>query len=96
VAPGDLGVEVLEQADARVAALVGACRVARELEEVEPVRDPKRPREIGDEDDARLQRGDEERLAAVIVACELAAELAYARLQLLAREVDLAEATAAA
>jgi hypothetical protein len=96
VAPGDLRVEVLEQADAGMAALVGAGRVARELEEVEPVRDPERPREVGDEDEARLQRRDEQRLAAVVVSYELAAELADARLQLLPREVDLAEATAAA
>ena len=77
-------------------ALVGARGVARELEEVEPVRDPDRAREVGDEDEAGLQRGDEERLAAVVVARKLAAELADARLQLLAREVDLAEAAAAA
>jgi hypothetical protein len=42
VAPGDLRVEILEQPDACVAALVGSGRVARELEEVEPVRDAQR------------------------------------------------------
>jgi hypothetical protein len=96
VASGDLGVEVLEQADAGVPALVGAGCVARELQKVEAVWDPERAREVGDEDDARLQRRDEERLAAVVVARELAAELADTRLQLLPREVDLAEAAAAA
>jgi hypothetical protein len=79
-----------------MAAGVGARRVARELEEVESVRDPERAREIGDEDEARLQRRDEQRLAPVVVACEVAAELADPCLQLLAREVDRAEARAAA
>jgi hypothetical protein len=96
VASGDLGVQVLEQADAGVAALVGAGSVARELQEVEPVGDANCAREVGDEDEARLQRCDEERLAAVVVAREIAPELADARLQLLPREVDLAEAAAAA
>jgi hypothetical protein len=96
VAPGDLAVEVLEQADAGVTALVGAGGVARELEEVQAVRDADRPRQVGDEDEARLQRRYEQRLAAVVVACELATELEDARLQLLPREVDLAEAAAAA
>ena len=91
----DLGVEVLEQADAGVPALVGAGGVARELEEVEPVGDPQSPREIGDEDEARLQRGDQQRLEPVVVTLQLAAELADARLQLLMREVDLAEARTA-
>ena len=77
-------------------ALVGAGGVARELEEVEPVRDPQCPREVGDEDEARLQRRDQERLEPVVVPLDLAAELPYARLQLLMREVDLAEARAAA
>jgi hypothetical protein len=96
VPPGDLGVEVFEEADAGVAALVGPGGVARQLEEVEAVRDPQRAGEVGDEDDARLQRRDEERFAAFVVARDVAAELADARLQLLAREVDLAEARAAA
>jgi hypothetical protein len=91
----DLGVEVLEQADVGVPALVGAGGVARELEEVEPMGDPQCPREIGDEDEARLQRGDQQRLEPVVVTLQLAAELADARLQLLMREVDLAEARTA-
>jgi hypothetical protein len=92
VPAGDLGVQILEEADARMAALVRAGRVARELEEVEPVRDAQRAREVRDEDEARFQRRDEERLAAVVVAAQFAPELADARLQLLTREVDLAEA----
>jgi hypothetical protein len=96
VAAGDLRVEVLEQADAGVAALIGACGVARELEEVEAVGDPERAREVGDEDEARLQRRDEQRLEPVVVTRELPSELADACLQLPPREVDLAEAVAAA
>jgi hypothetical protein len=95
VAPGDLAVEVLEQPDAGVAALVCSRGVARELEEVEAVRNPQRAREVGDEDEARLQRRDQQRLAPVVVARQLAAELADARVQLLSREVDVAEAGAA-
>ena len=91
-----LRVEIFEQADPRVAAAVGAGRVARELEEIETVRNPKRAREVGDEDEARLQRRNEKRLATLVVASDLTAELADTRLQLLAREVDLAEAGAAA
>jgi hypothetical protein len=94
--PGDLGVEVFEQADASVAAAIGAGGVARQLEEVEAVGDPDCAREIRDEDDACLQRRDEQGFEPVVIAPELAPELADACLQLPPREVDLAEATAAA
>jgi hypothetical protein len=96
VAARDLAVQVLEQTNAGVSALVGAGGVAGELEEIEAVGDPERTREVGDEDAARLQRCDEQRLTPVVVPLDLAAELGDARLQLLAREVDLAEARAAA
>jgi hypothetical protein len=92
VAAGDLRVQVLEEADAGMAAPVGAGRVARELDEVEAVVDPERPGQVGDEDDARLQRRDEERLTVFVVTRDLAPELADTRLQLPAREVDLPEA----
>jgi hypothetical protein len=92
MAAGDFRIEVLQQPDPGMAAGVGARRVARELEEIESVRDPERAREVRDEDDARLQRRDEQRLSSVVVSRDVAAELADARLQLLAREVDLAEA----
>ena len=96
MASGDLSVQVLEQPNTGMAALVGAGRVARELEEVDPVGDAKGPGEVGDEDEARLQRCYQQRLPAVVVAPELAPEFADARLQLLPGEVDLAEAGAAA
>jgi hypothetical protein len=95
VAAGDLLVEVFQEADPGVAAGVGIGTVRGELDEVEGVRDRDRSREVGDEDEARLQRRDEQRLAAVVVANDLAPELADARRQLLAREVDLADLVAA-
>jgi len=55
------------------------------------VRDRKRAREVGEEEDARLQRGDENRLAALVVAGDLDAELRDACLDLTGREVDLTE-----
>jgi hypothetical protein len=91
VAAGDLRVEVLEQPDAGVTAGIGTGGVARQLDEVDPVRDGERPGEVGEEDDARLQRGDEERLTAVVVAGDLPAEFPDTRLQLLAREVNVPE-----
>jgi hypothetical protein len=46
-------------------------------------------REVGEEDDARLQRRDEERVPACIGRRELLAELPDARRDLVAGEVDL-------
>jgi hypothetical protein len=91
VAVGDLAIEVLEQADAAVPAGVGTGRVGRELEEVETMLDRQRAREIGQEDEARLQRRDQQRFAVEVITRDVFAELADARLQLLAREVDVAE-----
>ena len=53
--------------------------VAGELDEVERVEDRDRAREVGDEDEARLQRRHEDRLAAGVVAGDLGAELPNAR-----------------
>jgi hypothetical protein len=89
VAAGELLVQVLQQPDPRVAAGVRVRAVARELDEIERVRDRDRTREVGDEDDAGLERRDEERLAALVVLRDLTPELADARRELLAREVDL-------
>ena len=79
MAAGDLRVEIFEEADAAMAALVGAGRVARELDEVQAVVDPDRARQVGDEDDARLERRDEERLSTLVVTGDLAPELADTR-----------------
>jgi hypothetical protein len=55
------------------------------------MRDGNRAREVGEEEDARLQRGDEDRLAPLVVAGDLGAELRDARLNFAGREVDLTE-----
>jgi hypothetical protein len=49
-------------------------------------------RQVGDEDERRLQRGDEDRLEAVVVTGDLRSELLDPGLDLLPREVDLADA----
>jgi hypothetical protein len=72
-----------------VAAGVGAV-VAGELDEVDPVADRDGAREVGQEDEARLQQRDEQQVAAGVVAGDVRAELTDARLQLLGREKDLA------
>jgi hypothetical protein len=79
VATGDLCVQILEEPDAPVAALVGAGRVARELDEVQAVVNSERARQIGDEDNARFERRDEQRLSALVVTGNLAPELADPR-----------------
>ena len=66
-------------------------RVAGELDEVEAVRDPDRSRQVGDEDEARLERGDEKWLPIGVVGGDLRAELDHAHCDVLRREVDLAD-----
>jgi hypothetical protein len=91
VAVRDLRVQVLQEPDPRVSARVRVGAVARQLDEIDPVGNRDRAGQIREEDGARLQRGDEQRLTPVVVTGDLAAELADARTQLLAREVDLAD-----
>jgi hypothetical protein len=79
MAAGDLRVQILEQADAGVAALVGAGRVARELDEIEAVVDRQCAGQVRDEDDARLERRDEQWLPPFVVTGDLAPELADTR-----------------
>ena len=55
------------------------------------MRDLQRPREVGQEENARLQRGDEDRIAALVVAGDLGAELGNARPDLRGSEIDLTE-----
>jgi hypothetical protein len=66
--------------------------VAGELDEVQVVRPGDGAREVGKEDEARLERADEERLPAGVVAVDLGAELADARGEVTRREVDLSYA----
>jgi hypothetical protein len=89
VAPVDAHRQILEQPDLPSSAAVPV--VPGERDEVEVVNDGQRAREVGDEDDRRLQRGDEDRLAAFVIAGDLRAELGNPGLDLLVREVDLAD-----
>jgi hypothetical protein len=54
--------------------------------------DRDRARQVTDERQARLQRTDEQRLDAGVIAGELRAQLAYARDDLVSIEEDLADA----
>jgi hypothetical protein len=56
------------------------------------VHHPDRAREVGDEEQRALQRGDEHEVEPGVVGRDLGAELGDARLDLLAREVRLADA----
>jgi hypothetical protein len=56
------------------------------------VDDPDRPREVGEEDDARLERRDEQRRPALVVGCDLGAELGDTGPDLGRREEDLSDA----
>jgi hypothetical protein len=56
------------------------------------VEEGERPREVGQEDERRLQRADEQRLAAGVVGGDLLAELGDAGRDLARGEVDLADA----
>jgi hypothetical protein len=53
--------------------------------------DPDLAREVGEEDDARLQQRDEQQAPALVVTGDVGAELADARLDLLPREEDVAD-----
>ncbi len=75
VAAGDLRVQILEKANPGMAAPVGACGVAGELDEVDPVVDSDRTGQIGDEDNARLERRYQQRLATLVITRDLATEL---------------------
>ena len=70
---------------------VGIRGVCRQLDEVERMGNGDRARQVGEKDEARFQRRDEERVSALVVAGDFASELAYAGLQLLTAEVNLPE-----
>jgi hypothetical protein len=73
-----------------VAAGVGAV-VPGELDEVDLVQDWDRAREVGEEDEARLQQRDEQQLAIRVVSGDLRAQLVDAAPQLLGGEEDVAD-----
>ena len=91
VAALDARVEILQELD-RGAAAGLARAVAGELDEVDAVDDRERPGQIGEEDDAGLQRPDEKRRAAGVVVGDLGAELPDPGGDLRGREVDVADA----
>jgi hypothetical protein len=88
--PDHVEVEILEQPD-RLRAARPATAVAGQLDEVDPVYDLERAREIGEEDEAGLETTDQDRLAARVVPADLLAELLDARRDLAGGEVDLAD-----
>jgi len=88
MAPFDGRVEVLDQPGG-VAVLLAA--VAGQLDEVELVGDRDCARQVGNEDRARLERRDQDRVLAGVVARDLGAELANSLGDLGGREVDLAD-----
>jgi hypothetical protein len=69
---------------------VGAV-VARQLDEVDLVGDRDRSREVGQEDEARLQEGDQEEFAALVVLGDLRAQLGDTLSQLPGAEEDVPE-----
>jgi hypothetical protein len=86
----DLDVQVLEQPDGGVPT-GRAAGVARQLDELEVMQDRERARQIGEEDDARLERRDEQRLEPGVFACQLRPDLPNARPDLGSAEIDLAD-----
>src|SRR6476660_9149458 len=90
VAVSDVEVEVLEEADLLVSAHPRAA-VAGELDEVDRVQDRHGAREVGGEDETRLERRHEDGLATCEVTRDLGAELPDAHGKLRPREVDLAD-----
>ena len=86
VAAGDLSVEILEKPDSLV-----AFAVPGDLDEVERVQRLCRAGKVADERDARLERADEQRLAAGVVLGDRDADLADAALNLTLFEKDLAD-----
>jgi hypothetical protein len=85
----DAHLQVFEQPDLAATAAVPV--VARQRDEVEVVDDRQCPREVGDEDDRRLQRRDEDRLAALVVTGDLSTKLLDPGRDLLLGEVRLAD-----
>jgi hypothetical protein len=92
VAADDVDVQVLDQPDALPPAGLRAGPVAGQLDEVEPVVDRQRAREVGEEDQAGLEGADEDGLERLVVRGDLPAELRDARAKVGVAEVDLADA----
>jgi hypothetical protein len=87
----DRSVQILQQPDPLMAARRGAA-VAGKLHEIELVQRSDRSRQIGDEEQGPLERGDEHEVEALVIVGDLGAELADAPLDLLGGKVGLADA----
>ena len=85
VATRDRGIEILEQAHAAT----GALGIAGELDQIDPVHDRQRPREIREEHGARLQRRHEDRLKPLVVGDQEPTQLLHTGGDLLMGEIDL-------
>jgi hypothetical protein len=85
----DAHAQILEQPYLATAAAVSVVRGERD--EIEVVDDRQSAREIGDEDDCGLERGNEDRFEALVGGRDLGCELLDASLDLLPCEVDLAD-----
>jgi hypothetical protein len=92
VTPLDREAEVLEQADARVAAESRLRPVRGELDELQLVRYLELARQVGEEDDARLERGDENRRARAVLPRDLVRQLRDPLRDLILGEVPVADA----
>jgi hypothetical protein len=86
----DVEVEVLEQPDRR-RATGRAAAVSRELDEVDPVDDRERPGKVGEEDEARLEAADQNRVAPRVVRADLGSELDDAGFECISRQVNVAD-----
>jgi hypothetical protein len=82
----DLGVQILEEANAVV-----VLAVARELDEIEMVVDGNGAGEVAEKRDAGLERADEQRLAPLVRACKLGTDLANPAANLVGFEEYLAD-----
>jgi hypothetical protein len=86
VAVDDLRVEILEEPDPLV-----TLAVPGDLDEVERVQGVRRERQVADERNTRLQRADQQRLAAGVLLGDRRADLADAAPDLVLVEEDLAD-----
>jgi hypothetical protein len=84
VTTGERRVDVLQQANAAGA----AASIRREFHDVERVGDRQCSRQIGEEDDARLEGRDEDRIESRVVAGELGSELENAGRDLGPAQID--------
>jgi hypothetical protein len=66
--------------------------VSGQLDELELVRDLQLARQVGEEDDAGLERRDQERLALAVVLVDLLGQLGYPFRDLLRGEVAVTDA----